>query len=118
MKIFIDTADLAEIRDVAAMGVVDGVTTNPTLIAKAGRPLDVVIRDICEIVDGPISAEGDRFFALLMVRALTYGPEYAFGVGCRNDSCRARGEGDSFGGSGGGSRAWVQRICTTEPWCS
>ena len=57
MKIFIDTADLAEIRDVAAMGVVDGVTTNPTLIAKAGRPLDVVIRDICEIVDGPISAE-------------------------------------------------------------
>ncbi len=57
MKIFIDSADLSEIRDAAAMGVVDGVTTNPTLIAKTGRPLRDVIADICEIVDGPISAE-------------------------------------------------------------
>ncbi len=57
MQIFIDSADLNEIRDAAAMGVVDGVTTNPTLIAKAGRPLETVIRDICEVVDGPISAE-------------------------------------------------------------
>lgn len=57
MQIFIDTADLNEIRDTAAMGVIDGVTTNPSLIAKAGRPLEAVIRDICEIVDGPISAE-------------------------------------------------------------
>lgn len=57
MKIFIDSADLAEIRDAAAMGLVDGVTTNPSLIAKTGRPLEDVIKDICEIVDGPISAE-------------------------------------------------------------
>lgn len=57
MKIFIDSADIAEIRDVAAMGVVDGVTTNPTLIARAGRPLKQIISDICEVVDGPISAE-------------------------------------------------------------
>lgn len=57
MQIFIDSADLTEIRDAAAMGVIDGVTTNPTLIAKAGRPLATVIREICEIVDGPISAE-------------------------------------------------------------
>lgn len=57
MKIFIDSADIAEIRDVAAMGVVDGVTTNPTLIAKSGRTLKQVIQDICEVVDGPISAE-------------------------------------------------------------
>src|SRR5690349_14100227 len=57
MKIFIDTADLGEIRDAAAMGVIDGVTTNPSLIAQAKRPLQDVIRDICEIVDGPISAE-------------------------------------------------------------
>jgi transaldolase len=57
MKIFIDSADLGEIRDAAAMGLVDGVTTNPSLIAKAGRPLKDVIVDICEIVDGPISAE-------------------------------------------------------------
>jgi transaldolase len=57
MKIFIDTGDLNEIRDAAAMGVVDGVTTNPSLVAKAGRPLAALIAEICEIVDGPISAE-------------------------------------------------------------
>jgi transaldolase len=57
MKIFIDSADLDEIRDAAAMGVVDGVTTNPSLVAKTGRPLASVITKICEIVDGPISAE-------------------------------------------------------------
>jgi len=57
MKIFIDSGDLNEIRDAAAMGVVDGVTTNPSLVAKAGRPLAALISDICEIVDGPISAE-------------------------------------------------------------
>ncbi len=57
MKIFIDSADLDEIRDVAAMGVVDGVTTNPSLVAKTGKPLKEVIVSICEIVEGPISAE-------------------------------------------------------------
>jgi transaldolase len=57
MKIFIDSGDLNEIRDAVAMGVVDGVTTNPTLVAKTGRPLPALIADICEIVDGPISAE-------------------------------------------------------------
>ena len=57
MQIFIDSADITEIKDAAAMGVIDGVTTNPSLVAKAGRPLPQVIRDICEIVDGPISAE-------------------------------------------------------------
>lgn len=57
MKIFIDSADVEEIRDVAAMGVVDGVTTNPSLVAKVGRSLRDVIVEICEIVDGPISAE-------------------------------------------------------------
>ena len=57
MEIFLDSADLEEIRDVAAMGVIDGITTNPSLIAKTGRPLEDVIVDICKIVDGPISAE-------------------------------------------------------------
>lgn len=57
MKIFIDSADLAEIKAAAAMGVVDGVTTNPSLVAKTGKPLERVIREICEVVDGPISAE-------------------------------------------------------------
>ena len=57
MQIFIDSADIEEIKDAAAMGLVDGVTTNPTLIARSGRKLEEVIHDIVEIVDGPISAE-------------------------------------------------------------
>ncbi len=57
MKFFIDTANVDEIRDAHAMGMVDGVTTNPTLIAKSGRNFREVIEEICEIVDGPVSAE-------------------------------------------------------------
>ena len=57
MKFFIDTANLEEIKAAAAMGVLDGVTTNPSLIAKEGRDFEEIIRDICAIVDGPISAE-------------------------------------------------------------
>ena len=57
MQIFIDSADIEEIRDAAAMGVVDGVTTNPSLVAKTGRPFKDVLVDVCEVVDGPISAE-------------------------------------------------------------
>jgi len=57
MKIFIDSGDIAEIKDAQAMGVVDGVTTNPSLLAKAGKPTKAAIAEICEVVDGPISAE-------------------------------------------------------------
>lgn len=57
MKFFIDTADVDEIRDAHAMGMVDGVTTNPTLIAKSGRDFREVVTEICDIVDGPVSAE-------------------------------------------------------------
>jgi len=57
MKIFIDTADVAEVREVQSWGIVDGVTTNPSLVAKSGRSLESVINEICTIVDGPISAE-------------------------------------------------------------
>lgn len=57
MKFFIDTADLGEIREAARLGLIDGVTTNPSLVAKTGRAYVDVVRDICEIVDGPISAE-------------------------------------------------------------
>lgn len=57
MKLFIDTANVDEIRRVAKWGVLDGVTTNPSLIAKEGRKLEDVINEICSIVDGPISAE-------------------------------------------------------------
>ncbi|MDI6796252.1 MAG: fructose-6-phosphate aldolase [Desulfatibacillaceae bacterium] len=57
MQFFIDTANIDEIKEAYSMGVVDGVTTNPSLIAKEGRPFEEVIREICEVVDGPISAE-------------------------------------------------------------
>ncbi|MGH6962361.1 MAG: fructose-6-phosphate aldolase [Dongiaceae bacterium] len=57
MKFFIDTADISEIRDLAATGLVDGVTTNPSLISKTGRSFLEVIKEICAIVPGPVSAE-------------------------------------------------------------
>lgn len=57
MKIFIDTANVEEIKSAAALGVLSGVTTNPSLIAKEGRKFEDVISEITEIVDGPISAE-------------------------------------------------------------
>jgi transaldolase len=57
MKFFIDTADVHEIREANALGLVDGVTTNPSLIAKSGRKFEEVIKEIAGIVDGPISAE-------------------------------------------------------------
>ena len=57
MKFFIDTADVGEIRDLAATGLVDGVTTNPSLVAKSGRAFLEVVREICDIVEGPVSAE-------------------------------------------------------------
>lgn len=57
MQIFIDSADVNEIRDCWEMGVIDGVTTNPTLAAKTGRKYEEILHDIVKIVDGPISAE-------------------------------------------------------------
>ena len=57
MKFFIDTANIDEIKEAHSMGMVDGVTTNPSLIAKEGRDFEEIIKEICEIVNGPISAE-------------------------------------------------------------
>ena len=57
MKLFIDTADTDEIQRAAAMGVLDGVTTNPSLIAKTGKPMREVLETICSLVDGPVSGE-------------------------------------------------------------
>ncbi|MGF1446069.1 MAG: fructose-6-phosphate aldolase [Pikeienuella sp.] len=57
MKFFVDTADTGEIRDLAATGLVDGVTTNPSLILKSGRKIDEVTAEICALVAGPVSAE-------------------------------------------------------------
>ncbi|HEY8351077.1 MAG TPA: fructose-6-phosphate aldolase [Sphingomonadales bacterium] len=57
MKFFVDTADVAAIRDLAETGMLDGVTTNPSLVAKTGRDFFEVLKEICEIVPGPVSAE-------------------------------------------------------------
>jgi transaldolase len=57
MQIFIDSTDVAVLKDLAQTGLVDGVTTNPTLIAKSGRPMLQVIKEICDLVEGPVSAE-------------------------------------------------------------
>jgi transaldolase len=57
MKFFVDTADVKEISELAATGLLDGVTTNPSLVAKAGRDFKTIIKEICAIVPGPVSAE-------------------------------------------------------------
>jgi len=57
MKFFLDTANVDEIREAVSLGLIDGVTTNPSLVAKAGRPFEELIHEICEIVQGPVSAE-------------------------------------------------------------
>jgi transaldolase len=57
MKLFIDTADVAEIREAQSWGILDGVTTNPSLAAKTGRQFEPLVQEICSIVDGPVSAE-------------------------------------------------------------
>ena len=68
MKIFLDTANLEELKKGAAWGIVDGVTTNPTLIAREGRPIEEQIAKICEIVDGDVSAEVVGTVAEEMIR--------------------------------------------------
>lgn len=57
MKFFIDSGDTAEIKLANSMGIIDGVTTNPSLVAKSGKNFEALIQEICEIVDGPVSAE-------------------------------------------------------------
>ena len=57
MKFFIDSANIDEIKEAAELGLLDGVTTNPTLISKTGKPFDTVAKEICEIVRGPVSLE-------------------------------------------------------------
>jgi transaldolase len=57
MKLFIDTADVGEIREAHGWGILDGVTTNPSLVTKTGRDFETVLKEICAIVDGPVSAE-------------------------------------------------------------
>ena len=68
MKFFVDTADVKDIRELADIGLLDGVTTNPTLIAKSGRAFKEVIAEICGLVEGPVSAEVTALDADGMVR--------------------------------------------------
>ncbi len=74
MKIFIDSANVDEVREAASLGLVDGVTTNPSLVAKSGRNFREVIEEICSLVDGPVSAEVTGLQADEMVAE---GAEYA-----------------------------------------
>ena len=68
MKFFVDTADVEKIKELAATGMVDGVTTNPSLIAKSGRDFKEVAAEICEIVPGPVSAEVTALDAAGMIK--------------------------------------------------
>jgi transaldolase len=67
MKFFVDTADISEIRNLASTGLLDGVTTNPSLIAKSGRDFIEVVREICAVVEGPVSAEVTALDAPTMI---------------------------------------------------
>ena len=67
MKFFVDTAEIDEIREMAEVGMVDGVTTNPSLILKSGRDIAEVTREICDAIDGPVSAEVTALDAPAMV---------------------------------------------------
>jgi transaldolase len=68
MKFFVDTADIKEIRELAASGLLDGVTTNPSLVAKSGRDFIEVLKEICDVVEGPVSAEVTATDAVGMIR--------------------------------------------------
>ena len=68
MKFFVDTADIAEIRELQEAGLIDGVTTNPSLITKAGRPMRDIVAEICDVTEGPVSAEVTALEADEMVR--------------------------------------------------
>ncbi len=57
MKLFIDSAQIEEITEAHALGVIDGVTTNPSLIAKTGKPFEQVVREILKVIDGPVNLE-------------------------------------------------------------
>jgi transaldolase len=67
MKFFVDTADVSEIKDLSTSGLIDGVTTNPSLVAKSGRDFKEVIAEICNLVDGPVSAEVTALEASAMI---------------------------------------------------
>ena len=68
MKIFIDTANIKEIKEAVSLGIIDGVTTNPTLISKENRPAKDLLKEICVLVSGPVSAEAINLDSEGMIR--------------------------------------------------
>lgn len=68
MKFFLDTANIEEIKRINQLGLVDGVTTNPTIIAKEGKDFETVIKEICGLVNGPVSAEVTSLASEEMIR--------------------------------------------------
>ena len=72
MKFFVDTAEIDQIAELNALGMVDGVTTNPSLIMKSGRDIIGVTREICSIVSGPVSAEVTATEATAMIAGILY----------------------------------------------
>ena len=90
MKIFMDTANVAEIAEMAALGVVYGVTTNPSLIAKSGRTQAEVIPEICSRVDGPVSAEVISTDCEGMVAEARTQADENFRQGCCKNSVHCR----------------------------
>ena len=93
MKFFVDTAEISEIRELAATGLLDGVTTNPSLIAKSGRKFLEVIAEICEVVPGPVSAEvaATEYTQMLKEAAVLrkIAPNVAINVPLTQDGLRA-----------------------------
>jgi transaldolase len=84
MKFFVDTAEIDDIKDLAATGMVDGVTTNPSLIMKSGRDIIEVTKEICSIVDGPVSAEVAATEADAMIAEGRKLAEIADNIACKS----------------------------------
>jgi len=93
MKLFLDTADVTQIREVWSWGIIEGVTTNPSHVAKSGRPAAAVYRDICAIVDGPISLETLSLTAPEMVaegrELVKYGPHVVVKIPMTREGLKA-----------------------------
>lgn len=93
MQLFLDTAEVAEIREIHSWGILDGVTTNPTLIMKAGREYNETLREICSFVKGPVSAEAISLDAPGMVKEgeafAKIGPQIHVKVPCTAEGLKA-----------------------------
>lgn len=93
MKLFLDTADVAQIREVWSWGIIDGVTTNPSHVAKTGRPATAVYRDICAVVTGPVSLETISLTAPEMIaegrELMKFGPQVVVKIPLTREGLKA-----------------------------